>query len=123
VGNVAIHGNNGYLIHNYDADTKKELELKHMYKSVKQAQMEERILNRLSGKPLQTAELLFADVELQAMQEYTNIVSIKRLGFNDHGPVHMRKATYNAIKMFHLLKEAGILMNLEKSRRVPLMTV
>jgi len=85
-----------------------------MYKSVKQAQMEERILNKLTGKPRLTAELLFADEELQSTQEYTNIVSIKRLGFNDHGPVHMRKATYNAIKMFHLLKEAGIKMNLEK---------
>jgi uncharacterized protein len=85
-----------------------------MYKSAKQAQMEERILNKLNGKPRQAAELLFADVELQAMQEYTNIVSIKRLGYNDHGPVHMRKATYNAIKMFWLLKDAGIKMSLEK---------
>jgi len=50
------------------------------------------------------------------LQEYANIVSIKRLGFNDHGPVHMRKATLNAIKMFKLLNEAGILMNLEKER-------
>jgi metal-dependent HD superfamily phosphatase/phosphodiesterase len=87
-----------------------------MNKSAKQVQMEERILNKLTGKPLQAAELLFADEELQAMQEYTNIVSIKRLGFNDHGPVHMRKATYNAIKMFKLLAEGGILMNLEKEQ-------
>jgi metal-dependent HD superfamily phosphatase/phosphodiesterase len=84
-----------------------------MNKSVKQMQLEERILGKLSGKPLMAAELLFADNELQAMQEYANVVSIKRLGFNDHGPVHMRKVTYYAIKMFILLKEAGIKMNLE----------
>jgi len=84
-----------------------------MYKSVKQSQMEERILKLLSDKPKTAAELLFSDVELQAMQEYANIVSIKRLGYNDHGPVHMRKATYNAIRMFYLLQEAGIKMNLE----------
>jgi metal-dependent HD superfamily phosphatase/phosphodiesterase len=84
-----------------------------MNKSAKQIQMEERIIKKLTGKPLETAQLLFADPELQAMQEYANTVSIKRLGFNDHGPVHMRKATYNTIKMFHLLKEAGIKMNLE----------
>jgi hypothetical protein len=84
-----------------------------MHKSIKQVQMEERILNKLAGKPKTVAELLFADEELQAMQEYANIVSIKRLGYNDHGPVHMRKATYYAIKMFHLLTEAGIKMNLE----------
>jgi metal-dependent HD superfamily phosphatase/phosphodiesterase len=85
-----------------------------MYKSAKQINLEERILKRLSGRPLKAAELLFADPKLQAMQEYANIVSIKRLGFNDHGPVHMRKATLNTIKMFELLHEAGIQMNLEK---------
>ncbi len=85
-----------------------------MYKSAKQSSMEQRILKLLTGKPLQAAEMLFADPELQAMQEYANIVSIKRLGFNDHGPVHMRKATLNAIMMFKLLNDAGIQMNLEK---------
>lgn len=87
-----------------------------MNKSIKQIQLEKRILRMLTGKPLQTAELLFADPEIQALQEYANIVSIKRLGFNDHGPVHMRKATLNAARMFNLLDEAGIKMNLEKER-------
>lgn len=87
-----------------------------MNKSVKQIQLEERILKLLSGKALQTAELIFDDPEIQALQEYANIVSIKRLGYNDHGPVHMRKATLNTIKMFNLLHEAGISMNLEKER-------
>jgi len=87
-----------------------------MYKSVKQQQLEDRILKLLSGKALKTAELLFADPEIQALQEYANIVSIKRLGFNDHGPVHMRKATLNTIKMFRLLHDAGIQMHLEKEK-------
>ncbi|HPF08121.1 MAG: phosphohydrolase [Candidatus Cloacimonetes bacterium] len=85
-----------------------------MNKSVKQIQLEKRILKLLSGKPLQAMEMLFADPQIQAMQEYANVVSIKRLGYNDHGPVHMRKATLNTIMMFHLLTEAGIKMNLEK---------
>jgi metal-dependent HD superfamily phosphatase/phosphodiesterase len=85
-----------------------------MYKSAKQANLEERILKLLSGRPLKAAQLLFADPKLQTMQEYANIVSIKRLGYNDHGPVHMRKATLNTIKMFNLLHEAGIKLNLEK---------
>jgi metal-dependent HD superfamily phosphatase/phosphodiesterase len=85
-----------------------------MNKSIKQQQMEDKILGKLADKPLKAAKLLFADTELQAMQEYANVVSIKRLGFNDHGPVHMRKATYYAIKMFSLLKDAGIKMNLEQ---------
>jgi len=65
-----------------------------MYKSAKQSSLEQRILRTLEGKPLQAAQLLFSDPQLQAMQEYANIVSIRRLGFNDHGPVHMRKATF-----------------------------
>jgi metal-dependent HD superfamily phosphatase/phosphodiesterase len=85
-----------------------------MNKSVKQNALERSILKSLSGKPLQAAQMLFADPQLQAMQEYANVVSIKRLGFNDHGPVHMRKATFNAIKMFNLLHDAGIKMSLEK---------
>ena len=44
---------------------------------------------------------------LQEMQDYANNVSIKRLGFNDHGPVHMRQVASNSIKMlnifYHLL--------------------
>ncbi|MCK9556617.1 MAG: phosphohydrolase [Candidatus Cloacimonetes bacterium] len=85
-----------------------------MNKSVKQQQLEKRILGLLSGKALKVAEIIFEDHEIQALQEYANIVSIKRLGYNDHGPVHMRKATLNAIRMFQLLNDAGIQMNLEK---------
>lgn len=91
-------------------------ENKYMNKSVKQQQLERKILKLLSGKALKTAEMLFADPEIQALQEYANIVSIKRLGFNDHGPVHMRTAALNAILMFKLLNEAGIQMNLEKEK-------
>ena len=87
-----------------------------MNKSIKQQQLERRILKLLDGKALLTAELLFADPEIQALQEYANIVSIKRLGFNDHGPVHMRTAALNAILMFKLLNAAGIQMNLEKEK-------
>ena len=56
---------------------------------------------------------LFADEELQEMQEYANNVSIRRLGFNDHGPVHMRQVVGNAIKMLNILHEAGIRTSLE----------
>ena len=87
-----------------------------MNKSVKQVQLERQILKRLKGKPLQAMEILFAHPEIQALQEYANIVSIKRLGFNDHGPVHTRTATLNTIKMFLLLVDAGIQMNLEKEK-------
>ena len=85
-----------------------------MSKSVKQIQFEKKITDRLSGKPLKVMEYINSDKEIQVLQDYANIVSIKRLGYNDHGPVHMRKAALNAILMFDLLTKAGIKLNLEK---------
>jgi hypothetical protein len=68
----------------------------------------------LSGKSASVISLIFADKEIQTLQDYANVVSIKRLGFNDHGPVHMRKAALNSLIMFDLLHKAGIKFNLEK---------
>ena len=68
----------------------------------------------LSGTALKGAKILLDDEEIQAMQEYANTVSIVRLGYNDHGPVHMRTVTRNAILMAGLLRKSGIKTNLEK---------
>lgn len=84
-------------------------------KSVKEISIETKILKRLEKHPLclELVQYLFADEELQEMQDYANNVSIKRLGFNDHGPVHMRQVVGNAIKMLNLLQQAGIKTSLE----------
>ena len=68
---------------------------------------------RLSGKAMAGLKILLKDEEIQAAQEYANTVSIVRLGYNDHGPVHMRTVTYNAVLMLDLLKKAGIKTSLE----------
>jgi len=68
----------------------------------------------LSGKAVAALELLLHDEELQAAQEYANTVSIVRLGYNDHGPVHMRTVAMNVLIMFRLLRQAGIQASLEK---------
>jgi metal-dependent HD superfamily phosphatase/phosphodiesterase len=65
------------------------------------------------GVALKTAKLLLKDGEIQALQDYANTVSIKRLGYNDHGPVHMRTVTLNAVIMLGLLRQAGIQTSLE----------
>ncbi len=85
-------------------------------KSAKELTTETKILNRLKNNPvcLKLVEYLFADEELQEMQEYANNVSIKRLGFNDHGPVHMRQVVGNAIKMLNILHDFGIKTSLEQ---------
>ena len=87
-----------------------------MRKSVKQIHFETKIIKRLTGKPLDVMKYIISDKEIQILQDYANVVSIKRLGYNDHGPVHMRKAALNSILMFELLEQAEIKLNLEKER-------
>ncbi len=84
-------------------------------KSVKEITTESKILDKLKffDKCKALVEYLFQDEELQEMQDYANNVSIKRLGYNDHGPVHMRQVAINAIKMLNILHEAGIKTSLE----------
>ena len=85
-------------------------------KSPKEINLEQKILEKLKHFPncLELVKFLFADEELQVMQDYANNVSIKRLGYNDHGPVHMRQVTNNAIKMLNILHNAGIKTALEQ---------
>lgn len=63
--------------------------------------------------PLKVIEILINDEEVQAIQDYANTVSIVRLGFNDHGPVHMRTVCRNALKMLKILYTCGIKTSLE----------
>ena len=85
-------------------------------KSAKELSTETKILDKLKRFPqcYQLVKYLFEDEELQEMQEYANNVSIRRLGYNDHGPVHMRQVVGNSIKMLKILHECCIPTSLEK---------
>jgi hypothetical protein len=87
-------------------------------KSPKELSLEKKLLGELdlNTPPGIIASLLMNDEEVQMMQDYANTVSIVRLGFNDHGPVHMRQVARNAVKMMHLLQDAGIQGSLEHDR-------
>ncbi len=63
--------------------------------------------------PLKIMEILVSDEEIQEIQDYANTVSIVRLGFNDHGPVHMRTVCKNALQMLKILYQANIRTSLE----------
>ena len=87
-------------------------------KSGKEVSIEKKLLEivssfQLSGKALAGLKWMFESDEIQSAQEYANTVSIMRLGFNDHGPVHMRTVALNAVLMFDLLRKAGIKTSLE----------
>ena len=66
--------------------------------------------------PLRIVRSLINNPEIEAMQDYANTVSITRLGFNDHGPVHMRTVCRNALKMLKVLYMAGVKTSLENEQ-------
>jgi metal-dependent HD superfamily phosphatase/phosphodiesterase len=76
--------------------------------------VERAILRRLKGSPSENlAKLVLDDEEVHAYQEYANTVSLRRLKYNDHGPVHMRTVVLNALTLAELLHGAGVLLSLE----------
>lgn len=84
-------------------------------KSAKELALDRVILRHLEKgtKAYELGQLLTQDEEIQSLQEYANIVAIKRLGYNDHGPVHMRQVAVNALVMLRLLHDAGIKTSME----------
>ena len=87
-------------------------------RSPKELSIENKIIEalealKLSEKVINVAKLMSADEEIQNAQEYANNVSIVRLGYNDHGPVHMRTVVLNSIIMMGLIRQAGIITSLE----------
>ena len=82
-------------------------------KSPKESSLEKKILKELDGRPLALAKLIFNDPEIHHLQNYANVVSIKRLNFNDHGPVHMNKVGLNSIKIMKILHKQGFKFSLE----------
>jgi metal-dependent HD superfamily phosphatase/phosphodiesterase len=81
-------------------------------KSPKQIAVESALRGKLKGLARKAADILLDDPEIQHLQEYANTVSIKRLGFNDHGPVHMRSVVLNALLMADLMHRSGIPLSL-----------
>jgi metal-dependent HD superfamily phosphatase/phosphodiesterase len=54
------------------------------------------------------------DVELNAMWKASNIIAIDRLGFNDHGPVHVKIVANLALKMLRILIKRGMTPSIVK---------
>jgi metal-dependent HD superfamily phosphatase/phosphodiesterase len=83
-------------------------------KSPKEAALDRRLLELVPDGIADVADRMLHDEQIKALQDYANVVSIKRLGYNDHGPVHMRKVVKNALKFANLLHGAGIPLSLEQ---------
>jgi hypothetical protein len=82
-------------------------------KSPLETSLEKKLLKKLTRRSSDAVQYIINDPEIKHLQDYANTVSIKRLNYNDHGPVHMKKVALNAVIMAEILKKSGIVFNLE----------
>ena len=67
------------------------------------------VSNRLVHQHLDTHllseafDLLQEDLEIQSYLRMSNIMAVKRLGYNDHGPVHSKIIAGSALEIFRLI--------------------
>ncbi|MEM4660390.1 MAG: phosphohydrolase, partial [Thermosphaera sp.] len=63
------------------------------------------LLELISNNPLlkKTYEVAISDIELLTLWEHSNIMAVKRLKYNDHGPVHAHIAAGAALSIFQML--------------------
>ncbi len=60
-------------------------------------------------------EKIRKDVELNTLWKASNIIAIDRMGFNDHGPVHVKIVANLALKMLRILVSKGIVPSVVKN--------
>ncbi len=48
------------------------------------------------------------DAELQTLWRCSNVLAVDRLGYSDHGPVHVKIVANGALKILRLLMESGV---------------
>jgi metal-dependent HD superfamily phosphatase/phosphodiesterase len=48
------------------------------------------------------------DVKLQTLWRCSNVLAVDRLGYNDHGPIHVKIVANGALKMLRLLVQKGV---------------
>ncbi|MEM0506427.1 MAG: phosphohydrolase [Thermosphaera sp.] len=68
------------------------------------------LLELISNNPLlkKTYEVAISDIELLTLWEHSNIMAVKRLKYNDHGPVHAHIAAGAALSIFQILLKRGL---------------
>ena len=81
--------------------------------SGKEEELNRVLLERFDGAVRVLLEKLLYDEDVHVYHSYANVVSVRRLGYNDHGPVHARLVTYNALKLLKLLQQHGVKVSLE----------
>lgn len=77
-------------------------------KSEFEKKLDVELLEKSEGKARRALEHLLSLKALERLMGFCNVVSVERYGFNDHGRVHAKIATLNALKIVGILADAGI---------------
>lgn len=82
---------------------------RHYAKSHKEAALDRELRQSAGdGRFGRFVSAMLDDTLLATLQNYANVVSIQRLGYNDHGPVHSRIVALNCLRLFELLEAGGV---------------
>jgi len=83
-------------------------------KSKFETKLDKELLDKTSDQSRTAVEFLLGNKALEQLMGFCNVVSIERMGINDHGRVHAKITTLNALKIIRLLQEGGVEPNLVK---------
>ena len=94
-----------------------ELELPESY-LVMEEDAEKTIMKLVADKPKARKmwELLRSDPEANADWDMANYIAVTKLGYNDHGDVHVKIVAANALKMLKILFKHGVATSVIKER-------
>ncbi len=71
------------------------------------------------NKPLsQIAERIREDKEIDLLLRMSNVTAIDRLGFNDHGPTHVKIVSNSALQILRILFKKGVVANVVKDYKM-----
>jgi uncharacterized protein len=82
--------------------------------SPKESEMNRALMNRAEGRVREVLDFVLENEVIHKYHSYANAVSVRRLGYNDHGPVHARIVAYNGLKILQILHKYGIKTSLEE---------
>ncbi|UCH32788.1 MAG: HD domain-containing protein [Candidatus Bathyarchaeota archaeon] len=67
-----------------------------------------------NAKLRRIVDLVKEDNELQAFWKCSNVMAINRMGYTDHGPIHVKIVANSALKLLRMLLNKGIVPNVVK---------
>ena len=60
------------------------------------------------NEKLEKIASLLDDAEIKTLWKCSNVIAVDRLGYNDHGPVHVKVVANGALKLLRLLTQKGV---------------